>query len=371
MECVELTGSDTGLDCGPFVFDWINALPVRCSTCGFPDLDAVPQPYRILRSRAMTPHESVPAAYGNLLVRDRVRRVLDLAAPGACTFHPTVFNKGTGVSPWSLAVPTHQAATGVVDPAIPRCPTCGEPRSSHPGTQWVGWLLGPVSFDGPHDVFKATTWASGDASWKQWLDRAVFMSARLFGLLERLGVKGLDEATCSPAGRAQGRQRAHRAWIDEQLAKVTAAGVPTDPPGKVSAEVIRQFKQVVAAASRAGTFDRKAAEKRLGFKLPPSVADYYAATGRRVFQDVDDEPGFTVRLLPVEQWDVTTYRRGAEGGEVDGVMFAATDDGDCFCLDLAAGGKEYPVRHYRHEQSEFEPYAASFAACVVRFAAAG
>ena len=320
----------------------------------------------------MTPHEAVPAAYGNLLVRGRVRRVLEAVVPGACSFHPTAFAKGTGVSPWSLAVPAHDIPTGVVDPAIPRCPACGQPRSSHPGTQWTGWLLGPVPFDGPHDLFKSATWASSEAGWERWLDRAAFMSGRLFGLLERLGIKGLDEATCTPAGRAQERQRTHRAWIDEQLAQVIAARIPTQPPGKVSAEVMRRFKQMVADSGGPAGFDRKMAEKRVGFKLPPSVVDYYAAGGRTVFENVDDEEGFTVQLLPIEQWNVTTYRLGAEGGdEVDGVMFAATGHGDCFCLDLAAGGKEYPVRHYRHDMSGLEPYAASFAAAIVRFAAGG
>ena len=45
-----------------------------------------------------------------------------------------------------------------------------------------------------------------------------------------------------------------------------------------------------------------------------------------------------------------------------------TGHGDCFCLDVQKGKKEYPVFLYKHEMNFFEPYAENFAACIKRFA---
>ena len=82
MRCVQVTGSDDRMDCAQWYFDTINPLPRKCETCGFPDLDYVPQPYFLVRSRTMSPDELAPAYVGNFLVRDRVKRVIELLAPG-------------------------------------------------------------------------------------------------------------------------------------------------------------------------------------------------------------------------------------------------------------------------------------------------
>jgi len=371
MRCIALTGSDTRLDCGEFPEDPLNPLPVRCAICGFPDLDHVPQPYQIVKSRAMTSNEALPAAYGNLLVRDRVRRILELAAPDACAFYPTVFGPRGEVSPWVLAVPRQQLPTGEVKASIPRCRACGEPRSAHPGSQWDNWQL---RIEAPHDVFKSATWGSSASGWDRSIDRFVFMSARLFGLLERLGVKGLDEAAGSAADRKV-RQKEFKEWINEQVAVLERAGVAVLPPGTLSPELASRFKRYLKRAAAGGKprFDRNAVEKRLKLKLPPSVVEYFSAVGPRSFQNVDQQEGFTAHILPLDQWDLKTFRGSDDGRapDIDGVMFAATDHGDCFCLDVGAGGKELPVYQYMHDGDFFEPYTGSFAECVLRFAANG
>jgi len=368
MQCTWLTGSDTRLDCGELPEDPINPLPVWCSACGFPDLNHVPQPYRIVKSRAMTSNEAVPAAYGNLLVRERVRRVLEMVVPDACTFYPTVLGSKAEVSPWMLAVPRQQIPTGAVKASIPRCRECGEPRSAHPGSQWDTWNL---RIEAPHDMFKSATWASSESGWDRWIDRELFMSARLFGLLERLDVKGLDEAFGTAADR-KAQQKEHKGWIDEQVAILERAGVAILPQGRLSREVASRFKQYIKRAAAAGqpAFDRKAAEKRLKLKLPPSVVEYFGSVGPRAFQNVDQQEGFTAHILPLDEWDRGTSPRSDEHAPaIDGVVFATTDHGDCFCLDVAAGGQELPVYQYMHEGDFFEPYTGSFAECILRFAA--
>ncbi|HEX8912420.1 MAG TPA: SMI1/KNR4 family protein [Humisphaera sp.] len=371
MQCVQLSGSDNRLDCRDMFDSPINLLPPRCAACGFPDLDFVPQPYLIGKSRAMTSNEAALAAYGNLLVRGRVRRVLELVVPDACRFYPTAFKGHPGEPEWSLAVPAHAVPTGKVKDRIKRCLSCSEPRSSHPGTQWDHFTLG-TDADLPHDLFKSATWASSELGWDRWMDRNVFMSERMFGLLERLGVKGLVETLGTAATRKR-RQTEFAGWIDEQVALLERAGVATRPAGTLSADVAARYKTYLKEHAAGGklAFDRKAAERRLGFALPKSVVDYFGTVGPRAFDDVDGQEGFTARILPVGKWDVKGFRGRSEEllGDVDGVMFAATDHGDCFCLDVGSRHKEPPVYQYMHEGDFLEPYTDSFAECVLRFAA--
>lgn len=76
----EMTGSDNRMDrrelCAP-----VNPLPVKCSWCTFPDLDFVSQPY-LLAKGTSNPNEMQPAEMGNFFVRERVRKVLEVVAPG-------------------------------------------------------------------------------------------------------------------------------------------------------------------------------------------------------------------------------------------------------------------------------------------------
>ena len=50
-----------------------------------------------------------------------------------------------------------------------------------------------------------------------------------------------------------------------------------------------------------------------------------------------------------------------ESRAVNGLTFATTGHGDCFCFDVQKGKKEYPVFLYKHEMNFFEPYAENFA----------
>jgi hypothetical protein len=166
MRCVQITGSDDRMDCRDMFYDPINPLPRKCAKCGFPDLNSVPQPYFLVKSRTLSPNELAPAENGNFLIRERVRPVLDLLAPGQCSFFSTCYKGTSEKTPWLLAVPNHQVVTAKVDPSISRCAICGEPRSAHPGTQWSEMLFGRPprnqargegwTADSDYDVFKSS-----------------------------------------------------------------------------------------------------------------------------------------------------------------------------------------------------------------------
>lgn len=192
MRSVRLSGADEQMDCRGSFDEPLNMLPRKCPACGFPDLDYVAQPYFLVKSRTMTPDELALATFGNLLVRGRVRQVLEIVAPGQCTYFPTVYKGTTDSTAWFLAVPKYRVLTAKVDPKIPRCGTCGEPTSAHPGTQWSEMLFGsPIrnqlrasdwTDESERDVFKSSTWGSSERSWNRWITRDLFMSVRLFHL---------------------------------------------------------------------------------------------------------------------------------------------------------------------------------------------
>ncbi len=116
----------------------------------------------------------------------------------------------------------------------------------------------------------------------------------------------------------------------------------------------------------------------------PSRASARSAVSRilttfhsRSFGNIDEQEGFSARVLGPGDLDAKGYRAGAldaedeETNAVDGVMFATTEYGDCFCFDVQRGKKEFPVFLYKHEYNCFEPYAEHFAACIKRFAGGG
>ena len=84
MRCVKISTSDDRMDCRNMFYDPINPLPRKCLKCGFPDLDHVPQPYFLVKSRTMGPNELAGAENGNFFIRERVRRVFDLLVPELC-----------------------------------------------------------------------------------------------------------------------------------------------------------------------------------------------------------------------------------------------------------------------------------------------
>ena len=58
MQSIDVTCSDQRLDCRHSFDDPINPLPVSCPECGFPDLEHVPQPYALVKSRTKTSETS-------------------------------------------------------------------------------------------------------------------------------------------------------------------------------------------------------------------------------------------------------------------------------------------------------------------------
>ena len=360
MQTIDTTCSDQRLDEDGHDFDRpINQLPVSCPDCGFPDLDHVPQPYAVIKSRTKTSNEVSLAAYGNLLVTDRVKVVINIVAPGECEFFPTVFRKTDEVTNWHLAIPKRYGSTGSVLPTIPRCPSCGEPRSGHPGTQYVNRQVVSDS-----DIAKARNWASCDSGWEAWLNRDVILSVRFLHLLKKVGAKGLFQATCGEVTKPDSNDLQ---WIDDMVIRLTEHGIRFNAPGTLSKEDSRWFRAFLKGQEKtASDFDFKAFEKQHRLRLPKSYKDFSCQLGERSFDNVDDESGNSVRVLRPDQLDLKNYRLGAfeatdeDSERVDGIMFAKSYCGDGYCFDLAAKGKESPVLLYRHEGFYYEPYTDNF-----------
>jgi hypothetical protein len=370
MRCIQLTGSDDRMDCRDMFYDPLNPLPPKCKVCGFPDLDHVPQPYYLVKSRTMSPNELAPAANGNFLIRPRIATLLKAVAPKQCSFFPTCYKGTSERTPWLLAVPVHQVVTAKVKASIARCKKCKQPRSAHPGTQYEKWLWNSES---KFDVLKSSTWGSSELGWDKWISRDLFMSVRLFHLLQAVKAKGLDEVTCD---RTTSANNDESRWVDKHLELLKTRKIPLQPAGALSDDDTVWFKAYLKANRREAPakIDFKAAEKVLKFKLPKSYVDFVAKVGPRAFQNVDDSEGFTVQVLPPAKFDAKTYRAGAlechddESNAVNGVMFASSNSGDCFCFDVRRDRKELQVFWYKHEYNYFEPYAENFAACIKRFA---
>ena len=376
MRCVRISASDNRMDCRDMLGAPVNPLPPKCTACGFPDLDHIPQPYFLIKSRAASPNELALAENGNFFVRDRIRRVLDLLFPGMCNYFRTCYGGTSQETPWLLAVPNHQLVTAQVKPSIPRCAKCGEPRSAHPGTQWSEWLLpSHPRKDGwtceiDTDLSKSATWGSCEEGWDQWISRDLFMSVRLLHLLKKIAAKGFSEATCQKSTPAN---REETAWINEKLQLLETAGVPFHAAGTLSAGDAKWLREYIKTHSGEvhADWDIQAAERRVKDKLPKSYVDFLRAVGPISFENVDGEEGFTASILPPDELrmeDDTEFVEDEESKEVTALTFAETGHGDCFCFDVQKGNKEYAVFLYKHEYGSLEPYAPNFAACIQRFA---
>jgi hypothetical protein len=377
MRCVSISGSDDRMDCRDGFDDPINPLPPKCAACGFPDLEHLPQPYFLVKSRTMSPNELALADNGNFFVRERLRRVLDLLAPGQCDFFPTCFKGTTEKTPWLLAVPKHQVVTGRVDPSISRCQSCGEPRAAHPGTQWSEMFFGAPQREQPlgegwtdesdFDVVKSATWGSSERGWDLWMCRDFYLSVRLLHLLKKIKAKGFyGTIPASPS-------KLEAAWIKEKIAFLEANGVPLHAAGTLSEDDARWFRQFLDKHAREAKseWDKKSIEKRVKAKLPKSYVEFIDTVGPMSFRDVDEQEGFTASILPPTELGVEGHEvefHDEESKAVNSLTFATTEHGDCFCFDVQKGKKEYAVFLFKHEMNLLEPYAESFAACIKRFA---
>ena len=364
-------------------YDPINPLPKKCPKCGFPDLDHVPQPYFLVKSRTMTSNELAGAENGNFFIRERVRRVLDVLAPGQCTYYPTTYKGTSAKTPWLLAVPNHQVVTAKVTPSIPRCAACGEPRSAHPGSQWSESLFGRPrprkpggeswTADSNHDVLKSSTWGSSERGWDQWIFRDLFMSVRLLHLLKKIKAKGFHESTHE---KPLSPDKDESAWINEKLQALELASIPFHADGTLSDEDAKWLRGFIKTHSREvkSEWDIKAVERHVKAKLPKSYVDFVGAVGPTSFENVDEQEGFTATILTPGELEIEAGYAEFEDEEskaVNGLTFATTGHGDCFCFDIQKGKKEFAVVLYKHEGNFFEPYADNFAACIKRFAGGG
>src|SRR5688572_23700976 len=161
-----MTGPDTRMDQFGSRDEPANPLPVKCPHCTMPDLDAVAKPYLLAKGFA-APAEHAPAEVGNFLVRERTRKILELVAPGACTFHPTAEKKAKKPTAWFLAVPAHILdVPGMVehDEKRERCKKCKEPKlGSHTFTR-SGHVALVNGMRADVDVFKSKQWYAGQTA---------------------------------------------------------------------------------------------------------------------------------------------------------------------------------------------------------------
>ncbi len=368
MRCVQISASDNRMDCRDMFDDPINPLPRKCATCGFPDLDFIPQPYFLVRSRTMSPNELALGENGNFFVRDRIRRVLELLAPGQCIYYPTSFKGTSETSPWFLAVQSHQAVTAIVKPSIPRCEACCEPRFAHPGTHWCEFEDWTGNSD--CEVLKSATWGSSERGWDLWICRELFLSIRMLHLFKKIKAKGFYEATCQ---KPVAPNKEESAWIKEKILLLEASGIPSHAAGTVSNQDAKWFQDYLKPHHREVQvdWDIKAIEKQFKTKLPKSYVDFVRSVGPMSFENVDEQEGFTATIRSPDELGVEGYADEFDDEEskaVNGLTFATTDHGDCFCFDVQKDKKEFAVVLYKHEENFFEPYAENFAACIKRFA---
>lgn len=225
--CVEIVGPDRRMDQKGNFDAPVNPLPIKCQRCKFVDLDFIPEPY-VLYKGIDNPVEIAPAEVGNFLVRERVRKILEIAAPGQCSFHSTQDSKTKQPTPWLLAVPKELHSTGTVKQSIKRCPECSEPSSAH-GTQYEKRYQVSSS---PFEIFKSRNWISigekaPDYSQKYFrdcvdhrhalaLDRELYFSVRLEMLLKKLSVRGM----CRSIAFAAKPTAEDLEWVQEKLCMV-------------------------------------------------------------------------------------------------------------------------------------------------------
>lgn len=374
--CVLMCGPDTQLDQPRNTPS--NPLPIKCQRCGFPDIDYVPTPY-LLTKGIWIPEEMSPAMRGNFLVRERLRQILEIAVPGACTFHPTADTKSRKATPWYLAEP-NQKLKALYPPASgPLCPKCGAPERGDLDEAKSWKRMKKFDSDGV-DVFKTLAWGTwliweGGRPARKDCRRDLYFSVRLEELLIRAKVKARMGRLFKEVRPRQEDER----WIQEKLILLAEHGLveaPTFVVGKPSAAVQRWFRAFLKrnAAKRATAMHFTALEAKHKLTLPQDYKEFIAIVGPKSFADVCDMEGSTTTVLPPQELDFKDYRRGrvpnleGEDAEVDGVMFAANDGGDCFVFDVSVKGGDYPVFWYRHEENTMEPFAPNFAECIKRFA---
>lgn len=358
----------------------LNPFPTKCPLCKVPDVDFVARPY-LLGAGIWAPDELASAMRGNFLVRERVRRILELVVPGACIFHPTTDAKSKRPAPWYLAVPTQKLKA--LYPPLPRpfCPKCRAPKEGDLD-QFHSWKRMKKFDSGGVDLFKTLAWEARPnegikpLTWT-YPERDLYFSTRLEQLLIRAKVR----ARLARFFKEVRPGREDERWVQEKLKLLAEHGLIEGPKavgGEPSAATQRWFKQFLKrnAIKGAKTPDFAAAELKRKLPLPDDYKAFFSSVGPMSFRNViglEEMEETRATVLRPEKLDFKNFRRGkvpnleGEDAKVDGVMFAATDFGDCFVFDVSAETKDYPVYWYRHEENAMEPYARNFAECIKRF----
>lgn len=362
--------------------DAVNTLPIKCPHCGFPNIDYVPSPYLLGKSISGLV-EIAAAQRGNFLVRDKVRRILELIVPDTCAFHPTADARSQKATAWWLAVPKLKLKASYPADSRPICSRCGN-------SKWgirLAEAWGKMSrFDSRGiDVFKSSAWQTmliwGDFTPERTCYlRDLYFSVRLETLLIRLGVNrlmigGMLEREDFTYPKVEPSNE-DEVWILEKLKLLAEHGLidaskPTG--GKPSSASEKWFKRFLSRNAVRGinAVDFDAVEIKRKLTLPVDYKDFIATIGPKAFKNVCQiEETVTSILLP-QRMDFRNFRRGKaprlENADVDGVVFAETDFGDCFVFDVSVKNGEYPVYWYRHEENTLEPFAPNFAECIKRF----
>jgi len=352
LECLKMVGPDDEMDRVDGYLEALNPLPVACPTCKRVDLDFVPSPY-VLGKKIESPVDFAPAVAGNLLVRESMKRVLDVVAPGSCKFYPTIHRKTKQPTPWSLAVLQHTETTS--EPSAKKCSKCREPL------EWSDVMEATSNPISKHEIFKARNW------WGDGDRRDLYFSVRLETLVKKLRLRGMVRyVDCKQTPTPEDVK-----WVEEKFRLIQQASDKF--AGKPAKDTVTGWfedylKRV--AKKKPVTHDFEAAEKKLGIKLPESYRRFVAAVGTKTFKDVDGEEEFNAHILPPKKLRVESCleRGDDEENEFKGVLFAVTDHGDAFYFDLTRNSPDYEVRKHDHEADSFEPYAKNFAEAIKRLA---
>ena len=296
LQCLKMVGPDETMDCVGH-YELLNPLPIACPACKRYDLDHVRSPY-VLGRKVESPVDCAPAIAGNLLVRESMKRVLELCAPQTCKFYRTIHRKSKQPTPWMLAVPQHSQVTSELGK---KCPTCGEPLNWN---DVVEKSSNPLS---KHEVFKAHNWWGG-------VTRNIYFSVRLETLVKKLGLRGMVRSyDCRNTPTTEDLK-----WVEEkmQLLKTTnsqknsASSTATDR--KWFGNYLKKNVKKKQLPHDFSTF-----EKKHHVKLPDAYKEFISKVGVRTFENVDGEEGFCVHILAPEQLRIEKCReRDAEEGEV-------------------------------------------------------
>ena len=305
-----------------------------------------------------------------LLVKERLRRVLELVAPGCCTFHPTYAQRTAVQTPWFLGVPLHEGEPKIKSFKKPLqcCKVCGEPYARNVNLV-AEWNSGCYS---AYDVSSPAEWQS----WKRPLGemfRFTLFSVRLIALLKKLGLRGMYPSSPMPVLDASETD-----WVTRNYEAASVAGLAGEPTAAPALSERQWFLKWLKSRRKKppqSALTLKDLEQRHGITLPSEYHEFAASSGEVIYRNVEDD-GLEVILFAPAKADFTNWRKGKtemddpESREVDGVMIADTNCGDVFCFDLAAKRPQPPVVRYNHELDCYEEYADSFVACLRRFAKA-